>query len=60
VGRAGAPFKTVQIPVDDIDPAKAAHLASDFAAVGADALMFAFLRERDPEAVRRLAEALFA
>lgn len=57
-GRAGSPYKTVQIPVDDVDPQEARRLADGFAAVGVDALTFLFTRERSPRRVRRLAEAV--
>jgi hypothetical protein len=58
-GRTGRPFKTVQLPVAELDPIEARRLGH-FAAAGADALTFAFLRDRRPEAVRRVAEAVFA
>jgi alkanesulfonate monooxygenase SsuD/methylene tetrahydromethanopterin reductase-like flavin-dependent oxidoreductase (luciferase family) len=59
-GRPAKPFKTVQLQVDELVPAEARRLARDFAAAGADALTFAFLRERRPEAVRKLGEAVLA
>jgi alkanesulfonate monooxygenase SsuD/methylene tetrahydromethanopterin reductase-like flavin-dependent oxidoreductase (luciferase family) len=59
-GRSGTPFNTAQLPVDELDPIEARRMAGDFTAAGGDALTFAFLRDRRPEAVRGVAEAVFA